>query len=61
MPDINTDTNQTSKTITPDSATQGVENRETADNGETPDEHVPPVEVPGREESPEHIPEKDYV
>ncbi len=57
---VNPDTNQTPKTIhLPDASAQGVENVPNPNPpGEKPDEHVPPVEVPGRPQTPEHVPEK---
>lgn len=59
MSRINSETNQTSKTIRmPDQSGQGVENRETANGDDDENEHVPPLEVPGREQTPERVPEK---
>ena len=54
---VDTDTNQTSKTLntnTPDQS-DGIENPPRRGGTE---ENVPPVEVPGRSETPEHVPEK---
>ncbi len=59
--DVNTDTNQSPRTLHQPEEYRGVENPpETQQGDDDPkqDETVPPVEVPGREETPEHIPEK---
>lgn len=54
--DANTETNQTAKTISSPEQSEGIENQ--PEPNQKPDEHVPPVEIPGRPETPEHIPEK---
>ncbi len=51
----NEDTNQTSGTIHLPDDSEEVKNQQPP---EKPNEHVPPVEVPGREETPEPVPEK---
>lgn len=59
--DANTDTNQSSKTINlPDGSVEPSRNNngQNPDEPKTPDEHVPPIEVPGRQDVPEHVPEK---
>lgn len=54
--DVNTDTNQTPKTINLPDESGGVENPPPP---EQPDEQTPPMEVPpGRPTTPEHLPEK---
>jgi hypothetical protein len=55
--DVNTETNQTPRTINLPDKSEGVENPPGPE--QKPDVHVPPVEVPGRPQTPEHIPEKD--
>jgi len=54
--DVNTDTNQTATTINQPSESVGVENSP-SEPAQTPPE-VPPVEVPGRNDTPAHVPEK---
>lgn len=57
MTDGTNDINQTPTTINnPPDASRGVENP--PPKGDKPNEHVPPVEAPGREDVPEHVPEK---
>jgi len=60
-----TETNQTPKTVNLPDLSRGVENRPRQQQGdpkpgEKPNEHVPPVEVPGRQDNPEHVPEKSW-